>query len=186
MGHDHVPVSLQDQSSGAAGSYGDRGAEGAALWRLPALAVDWHSSVVTLLTTGYIHPFVWVLFLAGSRDVPIKKILEVYLVITGAGMILAYGASMLGVIENLQYVTYGRGIRNSFGIVYTTDFSAHIFYMMVIGFYLLGERLCGCSGLGMRSCSRRFVVLSFAALRKQNMKIEYFMQFKDSGVYFGE
>ena len=117
-------------------------------WRLIGILLAGGCSAITLLTTGYIHPFVWILFLAGSRDVPLKKILEVYLVITGAGMVLAYGVSMLGFIENLQYVTDERGIRNSFGIVYTTDFSAHIFYMMVIGFYLLGERLRGWHYLG--------------------------------------
>ena len=117
-------------------------------WQLIGILLAGGCSAVTLLTTGYIHPFVWILFLAGSRDVPLKKILEVYLVITGAGMLLAYGASMLGIIENLQYVTEKRGIRNSFGIVYTTDFSAHIFYMTVISFYLLGERLRGWHYLG--------------------------------------
>lgn len=115
--------------------------DGYNLLKLVGLMVIGVCTAITVYTAGYLPAFVWVVYLAGSRNISFKKILEVYLVITGAGMVMAYVASMIGVIENLQYVTEKRGIRNSFGIIYPTDFAAHIFYMILIGFYLKGERL---------------------------------------------
>lgn len=100
-------------------------------------------TAIIAYTTGYIPPFVWIVFLAASQNVSFRKTLEIYLLLTGAGMIMAYAASMIGVIENLQYITEKRGIRNSFGIIYTTDFAAHIFYMLLIWFFLAGEKLKG-------------------------------------------
>lgn len=81
------------------------------------------------------------LMIAGTREVSFRKILQTYLILVGGIMALAFAASLLGVIENLQYVTETRGIRNSFGIVYTTDFAAHMFYLVLIFFYLKGEKL---------------------------------------------
>lgn len=81
------------------------------------------------------------MMIAGTRGVSFKKILQTYLILVGGIMALAFAASLLGVIENLQYVTESRGIRNSFGIVYTTDFAAHMFYLVMIFFYLKGENL---------------------------------------------
>ncbi len=116
--------------------------------KLVGFAAAGACTAFTAYTTKYIPPFVWVVYLAGSRDVSFRKILEVYLVVTGAGMLMAYAASMIGVIENLQYITEKRGIRNSFGIIYPTDFAAHVFYMLLIGFYLKGEKLKGIHYLG--------------------------------------
>lgn len=81
------------------------------------------------------------LLVAGSKEVAFQKILQIYLVIIGGIMFLAFAASLLGVIENLQYETVSRGTRNSFGIIYTTDFASHVFYLVVTFFYLKGEKL---------------------------------------------
>lgn len=83
----------------------------------------------------------WLILILGSRNVSFEKILKSYLVVTGAIIFLAFTSSLLGVIENLQYDFGSRGIRNSFGIVYPTDFAAHVFYWIVTFFYLKGERL---------------------------------------------
>lgn len=90
---------------------------------------------------GFSFPFVWLILIMGSKNVPFEKILKVYLTITGGIVFLAFVSSILGVIENLQYITEARGIRNSFGIIYTTDFAAHIFYLILVFFYLKRERL---------------------------------------------
>ena len=83
----------------------------------------------------------WMILILGSRNVSFEKILKSYLVVVGTIILLAFISSLLGVIENLQYVTETRGIRNSFGTVYPTDFAAHVFYWIVTFFYLKGERL---------------------------------------------
>ena len=108
--------------------------------------------VLILVVTGlccvvyrnhYVYPLIWFVLIAGSDQVPFEKILKVYLLIVGAIVFLAFAASMLGVIPNLQYETSTRGIRNSFGIIYPTDCGAHVFFWMLTFFYLKGKNLRG-------------------------------------------
>lgn len=99
--------------------------------------------VVGLYKNHYVYPLIWFVLIAGSDQVPFEKILKVYLLIVGAIVFLAFAASMLGVIPNLQYETTTRGIRNSFGIVYPTDCGAHVFFWMLTFFYLKGKNLKG-------------------------------------------
>lgn len=77
----------------------------------------------------------WIGFLiVGAKDVEFRKILKVYLVIGITIMVVAFAASQCGIIEDLQYVT-NRGevfyTRHAYGIVYPTDFAAHIFYIVL-------------------------------------------------------
>ena len=99
--------------------------------------------VVGLYRNHYVYPLIWFVLIAGSDQVPFEKILKVYLLIVGAIVFLAFAASMLGVIPNLQYETSTRGIRNSFGIIYPTDCGAHVFFWMLTFFYLKGKNLRG-------------------------------------------
>lgn len=99
--------------------------------------------VVGLYRNHYVYPLIWFVLIAGSDQVPFEKILKVYLLIVGAIVFLAFAASMLGVIPNLQYETSTRGIRNSFGIIYPTDCGAHVFFWMFTFFYLKGKNLRG-------------------------------------------
>jgi len=100
------------------------------------------STVLVLISSGYNIPFLWLLLIVGSKDVSFEKILKVYLIVTGGIVLLAFCSSLLGVIENLQYSIGNGKVRNSFGILYTTDFAAHIFYLLIVYFYLKGEKLC--------------------------------------------
>lgn len=97
----------------------------------------------TLYKTRYIEPFMWLILIVASKNIPFKKIIQVYLLVTGAICILAFAASMLDIIENLQYDASERGIRNSFGIIYPTDCGAHVFFWIISWLYLLGERIKG-------------------------------------------
>ena len=99
--------------------------------------------VGTLYEARYVDPFMWLLLLTASRGIQFRKILQVYLLVAGGICVLAFAASMLDIIENLQYETDTRGIRNSFGIIYPTDCGAHVFFWMLSLFYLLGERIRG-------------------------------------------
>ena len=82
------------------------------------------------------YRFLWYtgFLIVGAKDIDFDKILKVYLVIGITIMVAAFGASQMGWIENLQYTTLRDEewiIRNSFGSVYPTDFSAHVFYLAV-------------------------------------------------------
>lgn len=99
--------------------------------------------VIILLSTGYFWPILWLFVVVAAKDIPFRKILQVYLLMNITIMGLAFFASLLGVIENLAYTSseaIGR-LRYSFGCAYTTDFGAHVFYMLLTAFYLYHERL---------------------------------------------
>lgn len=91
--------------------------------------------------SGYLWPFIWVLTVVAAKDVPYRKILRVHLLIGIVVVGLAFCASLLGVIENLAYPTVDRGVRYSFGCLYTTDFAAHIFFMLLTVYYLYHKSL---------------------------------------------
>ena len=85
---------------------------------------------------GYSEPLIWVIFCLGAKDVLFDKILKCYSTISLSIILYAFFAAVLGVIENLKYETGSRGIRNAFGIVYPTDFAAHIFFLILVYFYM--------------------------------------------------
>lgn len=92
--------------------------------------------------SGYLWPFIWVLMVAAAKGVPYGKILRVHLLIGIVVVGLAFCASLLGVIENLVYpAADGQGARYSFGCLYTTDFAAHIFFMLLTAYYLYHKKM---------------------------------------------
>ncbi len=99
-------------------------------------------SAMIIVSSGYTEAFFWICMVLGAKDVPFKKILQIYLIISVSLVLLAFCASLLDVIENLQYERdVGYRLRNSFGILYTTDFASHIFSIVLAAFYLLKDRL---------------------------------------------
>lgn len=87
-----------------------------------------------------IIPFMWMLLILGSKNVDFKQILRIYVLVVGAVLVLAFFSSLLGVIENLQFMGITRTI-NAFGIIYPTDFAAHVFYILMVLFYLNQEKI---------------------------------------------
>lgn len=98
-------------------------------------------SCTVFFSTRYTNAIFWIFLVMGSKDLDMRKMLKIYLVVTGSIVFLAVCASLVGVIENLQYARTSRGVRNSFGIIYVTDFAAYIFYLALIYFYLKGPEL---------------------------------------------
>lgn len=70
---------------------------------------------------------IFVFSLAASGK-SLKKILWIYIAVGTLGMILTYQASVHGIIE---YLTFENGTKHAFGIQYSTDCAAHIFYLMM-------------------------------------------------------
>lgn len=94
------------------------------------------------VSSGYLWPFIWTLIVVAAKDISYRKILQIYLLMNITIVGLAFCASLLGVIENLAYIsTDGKGLRYSFGCSYTTDFAAHIFYMLLTAYYLYYKKL---------------------------------------------
>lgn len=88
----------------------------------------------------YSDCFFWTLLLWGARDISFRKILKCHTFVVFSIVLCAFVASSFGLIESLKYFT-NRGIRNSFGICYPTDFAAYIFFLMLSIFYLYEDRL---------------------------------------------
>ncbi|TWT11038.1 hypothetical protein [Streptococcus sp. sy004] len=96
--------------------------------------------VVIWRQTGQFTVVESAILLAGAYKVDVSKIMKIYLVIVGGLTIIAFLASQVGIIENLRYIRPRSGIvRNSFGIIYPTDFAAHIFFLYTTIIYLYGR-----------------------------------------------
>ncbi|WP_234005700.1 polysaccharide biosynthesis protein [Lactobacillus sp. CBA3606] len=91
--------------------------------------------VVVALTSGAHYLMTTVLLAMGARQVSFRQILKLYLMIVGTILLVAFIAAELGLIANITFAT-SDGVRQSFGVVYTTDFAAHIFYLSCAYLYL--------------------------------------------------
>ena len=91
------------------------------------------------MSTGYWFLFEYPLLILGTKDIPYKKILKVYFwcgfFVVGTSVM----ASLTGAVRDLVYVKDGM-YRHSFGICYTTDFAAHVIYLLLV-FWVAYERV---------------------------------------------
>lgn len=92
-----------------------------------------YACIVLTIGLAYHHSddkalLIMTLFMLASINLDNKKIIKWYLVTSLAVLILAYISTRLGTIQDLTY-TRNLVMRHSFGIVYPTDFAAHIFYI---------------------------------------------------------
>jgi len=94
----------------------------------------------TALYTGYIFLLVDLLLILGAKNVPFRKLVQLYCGIVGTLLVITIVSSQVGLVENLVYGSiYGRRI--SFGINYPTDFTAYIFYLVMGYCYLRKGKL---------------------------------------------
>ena len=76
--------------------------------------------------------------IVGAHGISFDKILKVYLIAALSVLAVTMLLALTGVIENLIYYRNGHQ-RISFGVIYPTDFSAHVFFL-VCGYVWLRER----------------------------------------------
>ena len=95
---------------------------------------------ITTIVSHYDIILITYLFVVGAKDISLYKIVKFQFIIVLIFVVSAFFASQAGIIENT--ITYRDNIpRQSFGIVYCTDFAAHIFYLMISYIYLIGNKL---------------------------------------------
>lgn len=90
---------------------------------------------------GYEEYIYLLVLMIGAKDISFRKIIKVY---TAMILVLLLGTvicSLTGHVENLSYIQEGRRTRYAFGINYPTDFSAHIFYLILCWGFLRGKRI---------------------------------------------
>lgn len=74
-------------------------------------------------------PLYITLIAAGSSGISFKDIAKYYFYTASIFLGIVFTASLFGLVKNLEYFS-PRGVRYSFGIVYPTDFAAHVFFIM--------------------------------------------------------
>ena len=94
---------------------------------------------VVTLTSGAHYLMPTIMLVIAAREVSFRQIIQVYLGVVGTILLLALVAAEVGLIKNITFAT-ADGLRQSFGVVYTTDFAAHIFYLCAAYLYLLARR----------------------------------------------
>lgn len=96
--------------------------------------------IYTITFPSYYEPIVTAFLLIGARNVKFENMLKVFIAIVSMITIVAFVASMLGIIENLQYLDSDRGVRNSFGTVYPTCFASHILFIIFSWIWLKRDK----------------------------------------------
>jgi len=77
-----------------------------------AVAAMMTCGLLVAVSSGYLWPFIWILIVVAAKDISYRKILQIYLLMNITIVGLAFCASLLGVIENLAYIsTDGKGLR---------------------------------------------------------------------------
>ena len=99
-------------------------------------------TVLNFLKTGSNGMVVLLLLVVAAKEIDFKKLLRVYIIVVGSIVSFAFICSLMGVIKNLKYFVPDEHIfRNSFGIIYCTDFAAYIFFLILAYFYVRSENL---------------------------------------------
>lgn len=99
--------------------------------------------VMTYLKSKSTVMLMLMVMVIGARNINFDKILKAYLTIVIGGLVVAFVAAMLGIIEDIYSERYIFSIcikAHSFGIINTTDFAAHIFFASLVIFYLRRNR----------------------------------------------
>lgn len=102
------------------------------LLALIVVIISWQKADNNILLVAVVP----ILFCRGIDGQALNKL---YLFIGCALMLIIVAAAIKGIISNYQY-SRGTSIRNSFGIVYPTDFASHIFYLICSYIYLRKEK----------------------------------------------
>lgn len=100
-------------------------------------------SVLVLIFAKNIYVLYWAMLLVGAKNVSVRKIFMTHLVVVGSVVLSGMMGCLFGIIENLAFADIKSmlGYRYAYGIIYTTDFSAYLFYLTLIAYYLLGKHL---------------------------------------------
>lgn len=93
---------------------------------------------------GYAFLLDIALFIIGAIGISYRKILKTGFLTGVFVLVFAMLGSFIGCIPDLVYPDYAHGawqFRHSFGIVYPTDFSAHVTFLVLTGWVLYGGKM---------------------------------------------
>ncbi|MBD7895217.1 hypothetical protein H9564_05790 [Limosilactobacillus sp. Sa3CUN2] len=96
---------------------------------------------ITWRTSGEFILFPMGIFVLGARNVEFKKIIYLYLVLGTILLSFIFFTSLIGLTKNLIFHRDIDTIRRAFGIIYPTDFAAHVLYLVLAYCYLYFKQL---------------------------------------------
>lgn len=96
---------------------------------------------ITWRTSGEFILFPMGIFILGARNVDFKKIIYLYLVLGTILLSFIFFTSLIGLTKNLIFHRGIHTLRRAFGIIYPTDFAAHILYLVLAYCYLYFNKL---------------------------------------------
>lgn len=98
-----------------------------------------------LITWRTSHDFMLVVMgvlILGARGVNFRQIVKLYYLVGLIGLLYIIISAEAGVIRNLVFVRDTTGaVRRAFGIIYPTDFAAHVLFLVLADAYLAFHRL---------------------------------------------
>lgn len=98
--------------------------------------------LIQFITTRSNVLLITLLLVVAAKNIDFNKIMKVYLIIVGSTIGFAFICSKMEVIKNLRYWSEDNlSYRNSFGVVYCTDFAAHVFFLLLAYYYLRADKL---------------------------------------------
>ena len=92
-------------------------------------------------TNGYTEILYMLILIIGCKGINADKIIRIYFGVSLALLLITITASLTGVIENLVYYQGEDRVRMSLGIIYPTDFSAHVFFLTLCYVFLRRKSL---------------------------------------------
>lgn len=96
---------------------------------------------ITWRTSGEFILFPMGIFVLGARNVDFKKIIYLYLTLGTILLAFIFFTSLIGLTKNLIFHRGIHTLRRAFGIIYPTDFAAHILYLVLAYCYLYFNKL---------------------------------------------
>ena len=96
---------------------------------------------ITWRTSGEFILFPMGIFVLGARNVDFRKIIYLYLVLGTILLSFIFFTSLIGLTKNLIFHRGIHTLRRAFGIIYPTDFAAHILYLVLAYCYLYFNKL---------------------------------------------
>lgn len=97
--------------------------------------------VITWRTSGEYILLPMGIFILGARNVDFRRIVYLYLIIGTTLLAFIFFTSLLGLTKDLIFHRGNGLVRRAFGIIYPTDFAAHVLYLVMAYCYLNFRRV---------------------------------------------
>lgn len=81
------------------------------------------------------------IFVLGARNIKFKRIIYIYLIVGTTLLAFIFFSSLMGLTKALTFYRDQNTVRRAFGIIYPTDFAAHVLYLVLAYCYLNFRKL---------------------------------------------